>query len=422
MVQPIEIRETRMPMPSCARMAAVLLAAAMCLSAVGAQAETHDPLYLHQIGQVTGLSINPDEPETFLIATPFGVLSVANDGVTKHLAPDVGMLTELVRHRQRPSVLMASGYRSKEKKLGIVQSRDGGRTWEHLADGAGGPVAFRAIALSHGNPTIVYGFGDNLQVSEDGGLSWSIAHDAPGQVFDLAVSTRSSGTLFLATMDGLLLSEDSGRSWRPAYPVKQPATMVHVTGNGIVHAFVYGVGLVTSPDIEHLKWEIIADDFGNRVFLDMATDSGRPDKVIAVVDTGAVMISHDGGRRWRSFEGQSRWTNSRIAAGHALYQENCQACHGVDGVGENPDDPMAVDQDGLPLAPALDDSAHAWHHSDADLVRAILDGISRNPRMAAWRDHGISRDEAESLVTYIKSLWSFQSLACQGARHMSCMH
>jgi hypothetical protein len=33
----------------------------------------------------------------------------------------------------------------------------------------------------------------------------------------------------------------------------------------------------------------------------------------------------------------------------------------------------------------------------------------------------VTENEARSLVAYIKSLWGFRSLACQGARHMRCM-
>jgi len=34
----------------------------------------------------------------------------------------------------------------------------------------------------------------------------------------------------------------------------------------------------------------------------------------------------------------------------------------------------------------------------------------------------ISEQDAGNLVAYLKSLWSPRSLACQGARHMRCMH
>lgn len=411
-----------MPKPIFTRVGTTLLAMATSLAAASAMAETHDPLYLHQIGRISGLSIDPGDPENFLVATHFGVLSIASDGVAEYLAPDVGMLSELVRHPDRPALLLASGYRGNEVKLGIVRSDDGGRAWLHLADGADGPVAFHAMALGLEDANIIYGIDENLQVSKDGGLSWSIIGEAPDQVFDMAVSSKSDRTLFVAAMEGLLRSDDGGRTWKSAHPMRQPATMVHVDGNGAVHAFLYGTGLMVSPDGEEPRWETLSTNFGNRALMDMATDSARPEAMLAVADTGAVMISGDGGRRWGSFEGHAQATPARITAGRGLYEEICQACHGVGGIGENPADPMAVDQEGLPLAPALDDSAHAWHHSDADLVGAILDGVPRNSRMMAWREQGLSSDDAENLVAYIKSLWSFPSLACQGARHMSCMH
>ncbi len=35
---------------------------------------------------------------------------------------------------------------------------------------------------------------------------------------------------------------------------------------------------------------------------------------------------------------------------------------------------------------------------------------------------GFTREDSENLVAYMKSLWNFNSLSCQGPRHMSCMH
>ncbi len=399
-----------------------LLATIAYLTTAGAASETHDPLYLHDIGWVSALSFDPDDVGHFLAATHFGVLRVSPDGVAQHLAPDVGMLTELVRNRTRPSHLLASGYRSEEEKLGVVGSRDGGMTWQLLGNGADGPVAFNAMALSPQAPTIAYGIDQNLQVSRDGGRSWSIVGQAPDRVFDMAVSSRSPEVLYIAAMAGLLRSEDGGRTWEAAHPGNQPATMVHVDDRGFVHAFLYGSGFLVAPDAEALEWQSLAEGFGERVVLHMAVDGADSRTMLAVADTGAVMISREGGRHWRSFEGQQSATREGISNGRVLYQENCRACHGADGIGERPDDPMALDEAGLPLAPALDDSAHAWHHSDADLVAAILDGSPRNARMVAWREHDISTQDAESLVAYIKSLWSFGSLACQGARHMRCMH
>ena len=87
-------------------------------------------------------------------------------------------------------------------------------------------------------------------------------------------------------------------------------------------------------------------------------------------------------------------------------------------MGEPPENLAGTDFD---PAPALDDSAHAWHHSDANLVQAILEGFEKQGgRMPGWKET-LSGEQAEDIVAYFKSLWSFRSFACQGARHMACM-
>ncbi|MEE8483071.1 MAG: hypothetical protein V3S46_00605, partial [Nitrospinota bacterium] len=72
-------------------------------------------------------------------------------------------------------------------------------------------------------------------------------------------------------------------------------------------------------------------------------------------------------------------------------------------------------------APALDDSAHAWHHSDQNVIETILEGSQQeDSRMVAWKET-LSKTDAKNVLTYMKSLWSLRSLACQGSRHMACM-
>jgi len=106
------------------------------------------------------------------------------------------------------------------------------------------------------------------------------------------------------------------------------------------------------------------------------------------------------------------------ARGAKLYKQYCESCHREGGVGE----PVYPWHRGKPdyfPAPALNDSQHAWHHSDEDLVKIILTGSPRTSRMAAWKNV-LSENDARNLVAYIKSLWSPRALACQGPRHMSC--
>jgi len=68
----------------------------------------------------------------------------------------------------------------------------------------------------------------------------------------------------------------------------------------------------------------------------------------------------------------------------------------------------------------LNETSHAWHHSDEQLAEVILDGLRRTNRMPAFK-LALSEKDAYDIVAYIKSLWSPRIIACQGPKHMSCM-
>ena len=108
-----------------------------------------------------------------------------------------------------------------------------------------------------------------------------------------------------------------------------------------------------------------------------------------------------------------------VARGGILYGQYCESCHGKNGIGEPPI-PWSIRLPGYYVAPALDDSQHAWHHSDEDLARVILEGSPRTPRMPAWKT-ALSTQGAIDIVAYMKSLWGARALECQGPKHMSCM-
>jgi len=107
-----------------------------------------------------------------------------------------------------------------------------------------------------------------------------------------------------------------------------------------------------------------------------------------------------------------------VIAGKVLYEKYCQVCHQKDGVGAYPIPWGFRDPNYIPAMP-LNETSHAWHHSDEQLVYTILNGIKER-NMPAWRDV-LSEKEATEIVAYIKSLWSPRILACQGPKHMSCM-
>lgn len=109
-----------------------------------------------------------------------------------------------------------------------------------------------------------------------------------------------------------------------------------------------------------------------------------------------------------------------VARGATLYASYCISCHRKDGVGE-PRVPWSIRRPDLIEAMPLNETSHAWHHSDEQLIATILDGNKRSRlRMPVFRNV-LSAEQAADLVAYMKSLWSDRILACQGPGHMRCM-
>jgi mono/diheme cytochrome c family protein len=380
---------------------------------------TAEPLLLDQIKHIHGITVDAANPDRLLLATHQGLFAAGPDGLAIRISNLNADFMSFAAHPKKPKRLMASGHPAKGGNLGVMASDDGGITWAQISQGDGSPVDFHALAISAKDTQTVYGLFNGLQVSRDDGVSWKRVGNGPsGQVFGLAASARDTEILYAATMEGLQVSKDDGKTWSQAFLMKRPATMINIAPNGRMYAFIYGVGLLSANETT-LAWKTVSKDFQDRALMGLAVDPRDANKLYAITDTNVVMESADGGITWRSYQGSQSQTAKAISAGSQLFQDNCQACHGKNGIGERPNDPDAKDEYGF-VAPALNDDAHAWHHPDSQLVSMILNGSDRNKRMIAWKET-LTRKDAEHLVAYIKSLWTFRSLACQGSRHMACM-
>jgi photosystem II stability/assembly factor-like uncharacterized protein len=96
--------------------------------------------------------------------------------------------------------------------LGLIESRDGGRTWESIS--LLGEADFHVLESAG---TRIYGFdssGARLMVSDDGGRRWA-ERTPPAALFDLAVDPRDADRLVTSTERGVFSSADAGKSWRP---------------------------------------------------------------------------------------------------------------------------------------------------------------------------------------------------------------
>ncbi len=373
---------------------------------------------LDDISHIHAISVDKTDTQRLYLATHKGLFLVAPSGALQHVSEEPDDLMGFAAHPTDPQVFYASGHPAQGGNLGVIRSNDGGETWSQWARGAGGPVDFHTMDVSKADPNVIYGLHNGIQISRDAGRSWEIAGQPPAEVFDLAASARDVDMVYAATRAGLFLSRDGGRTWTNTYMPQRPVTMVHTSADGNLYAFVYGVGLVAASE-PVLAWQTVSGDFLDRFLLDIAVDPANSAHLYAVTDTGAMVTSKDGGKTWISFEGSNSNTTEVTSRGQQLFEANCQACHGVRGVGENPNDMYAKNEYGF-VAPPLNDKAHAWHHPDSGIADTILNGSPRNERMRPWRET-LTQEDAQALIAYIKSLWSFRSLACQGVRHMRCM-
>ena len=175
--------------------------------------ESSDPGPIH----VHGLGVNPADHALF-IATHTGLFRLA-DGAKK-AARVAGRWQDTMGFTVvGPDRFLASGHPDGRDKLppflGLIQSRDAGRTWRPLS--LLGEQDFHVLEASG---RTVYGYGSDwktrrpgLLVSEDGGRSWRRRRGAP-EIHDLAIDPRAPERALAASADGVLATPDGGSSWR----------------------------------------------------------------------------------------------------------------------------------------------------------------------------------------------------------------
>ncbi len=239
------------------------------------------------------------------------------------------------------------------------------------------------------------------------------------KITSIAVHNGQLQQYFAATNGGLYSSRDSGLTWTLSGDLLLPATLVSEPIAGTLYAFVVGKGLLRLDD-ESNQWQLINNQFGSQVLLQLSAEPANPEKLIALNQFGKLIVSENSGNDWHSIKGLYKTASKAEERGLSLFRKNCQTCHGIDGVGETYNMQALTDKNYI-RAPAMNDSEHAWHHTDEALAKTILDGSPRTQRMTAWKNNGLSEQNAQDLVAYIKSLWTQRELDCQGPKHMQCM-
>lgn len=246
-----------------------------------------------------GIAVDPADSSRVYLATHHGLYVMGTDGRAQRIS-EVRDYMGFTAHPTDATVLFASGHPAGGGNLGFIVSRDGGRTWTKLSDGIGGPVDFHQMDVSKVDPRVIYGVYQSLQRSADGGETWQLVGPAPADIIALAASSIDVNTIYAATQSGLKQSADGGRTWKALSD--RPTTMVHVTRDGTVYAFMIGTGLVRTSE-RNLALQVLGRDFGDEYLLHLAADPRDPKRLYAVTHhsrtrTQGVIASRDGGERW----------------------------------------------------------------------------------------------------------------------------
>lgn len=250
------------------------------------------------------------------------------------------------------------------------------------------------------------------------GLSNAETVDKLPKISSMAIHNGEVKQYFAATQSGLYASSDNGQTWTFSGQQRLPATMLSAVTEGALYAFVVGQGLLLL-DNKTNQWLVVSNKFGAQVLVQLSADPENPNRLIALNQFGKLIVSDNSGKDWHSIKGAYKAGNETVARGQVLFQQFCQSCHGIDGVGETYTKQALTDKDYI-RAPAMNDSEHAWHHTDEALQKTILEGSPRTERMMAWKKAGLNEANTQDLIAYLKSLWTQRELDCQGPKHMNC--
>ena len=99
-----------------------------------------------------------------------------------------------------------------------------------------------------------------------------------------------------------------------------------------------------------------------------------------------------------------RWYNKeQVKTGNELFLKNCAECHGNEAQGIL--EPQNGDNENFIPSPALDGSAHAWHHSIDVLRRTIREGGAKLGGKMPAVGENFSDVQLDSLIASFQSKW-----------------
>jgi photosystem II stability/assembly factor-like uncharacterized protein len=166
------------------------------------------------VHHIHGLGVTPDSGDLY-VATHSG-LFVAADGEQQlrqvgDSEQDIMGFSVVGQDRFIGSGHPDPNDTSSPPNLGLVESRDGGKTWKNIS--LLGEADFHVLRSAGAR---IYGYDGTqgrLMVSSDGGRQWT-QRTPPAAMFDLAIDPRDPDQIVASTERGVFSSADAGKGWR----------------------------------------------------------------------------------------------------------------------------------------------------------------------------------------------------------------
>lgn len=202
-------------------------------------------------------------------------------------------------HPTDANTFYSSGHPSGGGSIGFQKSVDGGKTWQKISNGIGGPVDFHTMTVSQTDSNLVYGaYRGQLQRSSDEGNTWEIVNANIGNVITLTTDNTSKDTVYAGTTNGLYVSKNRGNEWNKINGIVSAVTAVAVTPGNTQNMFVYadGQGLIRSTD-GGTVWTNLKSYSGNMV-MQLAPDRQDPSTVYLINQSLDIQKTTNGGDSW----------------------------------------------------------------------------------------------------------------------------
>lgn len=247
-----------------------------------------------------GLAVGRKDSSRVYIATHTGLLAMSNDADLQRVSEAQDDYMGFSAHPTDANTFYSSGHPSSGGNIGFQKSTDGGKTWQKIANGVGGPVDFHTMAVSQADPNIIYGvYRGQVQRSSDEGKNWELVNAANiGNIITLATDAADKDIVYAGTTNGLYVSQNKGTDWSKIGNLNGAVAAVSVNPQDgkTIAAYADGQGLMKSTD-GGTTWTNIKSYTGNMV-MQLAIDTQNPSTLYLINQSLEIHKTSDGGQTW----------------------------------------------------------------------------------------------------------------------------